>query len=478
MNPSTTNRVTAQDFYDYDKCPHRVYLNRFGDSNEKLPQSNFLNLLFEDALLHEKDTVADLAYVTPDGETLEDRASSTLELMRKGVERIYQGVLLEVGGSGIPDLLEKVNGNSKLGTYFYKPVDIKSGSGYESEERGVLRSDYGMQLYHYGLLLETTQGILPPEAEILNKRKERVLYPLSDFKPAYDTTLPEIRALVTGVKTDEPASCSYCGQCQWWAHCEKELVAADDITLLPDVGRSKKLALNGVGLRSIGQIPTFDFSRFKLKGIGPRTVESMKRAAISVLSKKLQILGKASLPSPPCKVYLDFEDDPTQDLIYLCGMWAEPPVIGLNYHGLFCTDATGEEKMWADFQTFCARIASDDYVVFHYSAYENTKINTLERKYGVSERGALAAFRSRMVDLYPIVKRTVVLPTRNYGLKSIAKFLGLQYSAQDAGGAQSIVWFQEYQRDPLKSGVLETLLTYNKEDCLVMKEVEGWLRIL
>src|SRR6266700_1117968 len=43
-------RVTAQDFYDYDKCPHRVYLNRFGDPKEKLPQSDFLNLLFERAL--------------------------------------------------------------------------------------------------------------------------------------------------------------------------------------------------------------------------------------------------------------------------------------------------------------------------------------------------------------------------------------------------------------------------------------------
>jgi predicted RecB family nuclease len=478
MSSSTTNRVTAQDFYDYDKCPHRVYLNRFGDTAEKLPQSDFLNLLFEDALLHEQETIADLVYETPTGMTLEDRAQSTLQLMRDGVERIYQGVLLSAGESGIPDLLEKVNGNSKLGTYLYKPVDIKSGSGYKSEEKGILRSDYGTQLYHYGLLLETSQGTFPSEAEILNKRKERVLYRISEFKAPYDAAIPEIRALVTGAKSDEPASCSYCGQCQWWGHCEKVLVAADDITLLPDVGRSKKLALNAVGLKSIPEIPTFDFSRFKLKGIGPKTVESMKRAANSVLSKKLQILGKASLPDPPQRVYLDFEDDPTQDLIYLCGMWTEPAVAGINYHGMICTDNTGEEDMWVEFQKFCAAIASEDYVVFHYSAYEETKINALERKYGTSQKNALEVFRRRMIDLYPIVKRTVVLPTRSYGLKSIAKFLGLRYSAQDAGGAQSIVWFQEYQRDPQSRGVLDTLLTYNKEDCLVMKEVEGWLRSL
>jgi predicted RecB family nuclease len=123
-------RMTAQDFYDYDKCPHRVYLNRFGDRKEKLPQSDFLSLLFERALLHEQDVISGLPYEVPKGETLEERATSTLQLMGAGVERVYQGVLLQDGASGIPDTLEKVGGESKFGAYFCKPVDIKSGSGY------------------------------------------------------------------------------------------------------------------------------------------------------------------------------------------------------------------------------------------------------------------------------------------------------------------------------------------------------------
>jgi len=72
-------RVTAQDFYDYDKCPHQgvpVYLNRFGDPKEKLPQSDFLNLLFERALDHEQDVINDLPYEMLNGSTLEERASS------------------------------------------------------------------------------------------------------------------------------------------------------------------------------------------------------------------------------------------------------------------------------------------------------------------------------------------------------------------------------------------------------------------
>ena len=469
-------RVTAQDFYDYDKCPHRVYLNRFGDPKEKLPQSDFLNLLFERALDHEQDVINDLPYEMPKGSTLEEQARSTIQLMEAGVERIYHGVFLQNEASGIPDLLEKTNGKSRFGDYFYKPVDIKSGSGYEDEDNGILRTDYGMQLYHYGFLLERAQGTFPPGGEILNRRRERVLYRLDQFKNLYQSVFPDVQDLATGTRADEPARCGNCTQCQWWGHCEKVLVAANDVTLLPDIGRSKKVMLNGAGVHSVREIPKFDFASVKLKGIGPKTIDSMKRSAEVALSGKPVVLGKAALPDAALKIYFDFEDDPTQDLIYLCGLWAEPAIHGLNYHGLFCTDPTGEAKMWADFQRLCAAIQSQDYIVFHYSSYERTKISVLERKYGVGERHSLELFKSRMVDLLPIVEQTVVLPTRGYGLKYVAPFAGHTYSAENAGGAQSIVWFHEYQREPSRSDVLEKLLTYNKEDCVAMRMVEGCLR--
>lgn len=85
-------------------------------------------------------------------------------------------------------------------------------------------------------------------------------------------------------------------------------------------GVARKTSLSGIGVKSIRDISTFDFSEVKLKGIGQKTVDSMKRAAISMLSNKLQVIAKAALPDPPRKIYLDFEDDPTQEIIYAgCG---------------------------------------------------------------------------------------------------------------------------------------------------------------
>src|SRR5208337_2542653 len=97
----------------------------------------------------------------------------------------------------------------------------KAGSGFADQAKSALRNDYGMQLYHYGQLLKKIQGKFPPRAEILNKRNERVLYPLDQFKVEYKRARLQIQALVTGNETDEPALCGECGNCQWWGHCEK-----------------------------------------------------------------------------------------------------------------------------------------------------------------------------------------------------------------------------------------------------------------
>jgi predicted RecB family nuclease len=255
-------------------------------------------------------------------------------------------------------------------------------------------------------------------------------------------------------------------------------VAAGDVSLLPRIGRDKRAAFAGVGVRTMKDVLSFDFSAVQIKGIGPATAELLARSARALMSGKIEVLSRPALPDAPLKIYLDFEDDPTQELVYLCGMWVEPAIRGLNYLGLFAEDDAKEAMLWADLQGFCAEIEGQDYVVFHYSGYERTKLAQLERKYGVKERNALEKFRSRMVDLRKIVEDSVVLPERSYGLKKVAPYAGHKYTNEKAGGAQSIVWFHEYQQDPNNARIIQTLQTYNQEDCQAMKAICDWLRSL
>lgn len=406
-------RITAQDFYDYDKCPHRVYMNYHGNPDEKLPLSDFLNLLFETALLHEQRIIHGLPFQSPVGETIEAQAESTISLMGDGVDRIYQGVLLLADDSGSPDLLERVPGNSRFGNYFYKPVDIKSGSGFRDEDKGTLREDYALQLCHYAELLKKIQGTFPPQGEILNKRGQRVPYNLAAYATDYAAVMPEVRALVEGTRSDEPVLSSHCGKCQWFGHCEPILEKANDVSLLPDIGRSKKMNLKQAGVVSIQDVSNFDFRTRKVPGFGPKTVDSIKRNARVVLSGKMELIQRPNLPNPALKVYFDFEDDPTQDLIYLAGMLFEPPREGTEFRYIFGPDEGGEGVLWRDFQALCVSIAKEDFLVFHYSSYEKSKITQLENKYGLAERAAVENFRSKMIDLHSEVEHSLALPTRS-----------------------------------------------------------------
>lgn len=52
--------------------------------------------------------------------------------------------------------------------------------------------------------------------------------------------------------------------------------------------------------------------------------------ARAISAGKIEVISKPVLPDASLKIYLDFEDDPTQEIVYLCGMWVEPAVRGLN----------------------------------------------------------------------------------------------------------------------------------------------------
>ena len=57
----------------------------------------------------------------------------------------------------------------------------------------------------------------------------------------------------------------------------------------------------------------------------------------------------------------------------------------------------------------------------------------------------------------------------------MGKHLGFKWTSEDASGANSIAWFQEYQSHPENKELLDKILTYNREDCEAMIVVKDYL---
>ena len=151
--------IKAGNFYEFVKCPRKVYLHFFGDPNKKQPYSEFMQKKFEQGRDYEQEVISDLKFEQPEEEIPEEQAfKQTLKFMKDGADLIYQGMLIEENLIGIPDLLEKVKGKSELGNYHYQACDIKLGTH--------VRDEYVMQILFYSHLLFKIQGVMPKKAKL------------------------------------------------------------------------------------------------------------------------------------------------------------------------------------------------------------------------------------------------------------------------------------------------------------------------
>ena len=68
----------------------------------------------------------------------------------------------------------------------------------------------------------------------------------------------------------------------------------------------------------------------------------------------------------------------------------------------------------------------------------------------------------------------VILPLYFYSLKDVARFIGFQWQAEDAGGAESVVWYNQW-KDSGDKKILQKILDYNKDDVVATMVVKEWL---
>ena len=254
---------------------------------------------------------------------------------------------------GIPDLLRKVSAKSVLGNHSYVPIDIKSGKGYESGSSTAVKKTYGVQLAYYARLLKAVQGLYPQQAVVINIDGEEISFDPGEFKNSLEEMLPRVQALVAGDEIDEPARIGECAVCSWHDLCLERLTASGDVTLVAGVGRSYKLALKQAGISRVEDVTTLDNKQEKIKGVGNKRATTWSRQARVYVSNTIEVLDRTPIPTPPMRIYFDFEDDPLQDLIYLYGFLTVTPGGGSKYSFIWCEDHDGEERAFQEFLDLC-----------------------------------------------------------------------------------------------------------------------------
>lgn len=479
---NSNSRITAQDLYNYTKCPHRVYLDANGNPEEKCEVSAFVKLLWELGLQTEREYIESLdggECVDLRGQSVDEAWVATRSFMKQGVPLIYQGCLKDGPFVGRPDLLYKrTDLPSSLGPYLYEPIDIKAGKGWEQTEgrRPRFKEHYAFQVLFYRMLLTRIQGAVPPEGRIINVDKQLESFDPAAFEDEFQQALETVRRLIAGEESSEPVLGSQCYLCEWFNRCERWVKDRSDPTGLFFIGR-QKFHLKEVGLGTVEDIAAMDVREYlepskKVPRMGRRSLERMKERARVMLEGEPVLRPGYRFPEVSREVYFDIEDDPTRGLTYLFGLLIHEPGAPPRFESFVARRPEEEEATVRAFWAFLQ--ATDDVAYYVYSHKERTTLRTLMERYQL-DTATFEKYTAAEYDLYAdLVVEYSDWPTFSYGIKHVAKLVGFRWRDPDPSGANSIAWYNTYLANPADEATLTRILRYNEDDCRAMVAIKEY----
>ncbi|MBL4693969.1 TM0106 family RecB-like putative nuclease [Candidatus Gracilibacteria bacterium] len=495
--------ITASKLYDYLQCPHRVWRDVHGPQDEKIKESNpFVELLWSKGVQHEEKILSLIGeYLDLTDGSLDDRFEKTVEAMNNKAPLIYQGVLRHEDMLGIPDLLKKLPDDS------YIPVDIKSGMAFEGggvEEvggEGKPKKHYAVQLCLYTDLLKRLGFANHHLGRIIDIDGQNVEYDLMALMSVraketwwefYEKIKGHVSFLLKDQYRNKPMNSSKCKLCPWYNSCQKWCKESGDLTNVFYLGRSDRDRLNeDLNVETLDELIDLDVEevmelkkREKKAGngdflyrIGEDSLKkAMRRANVLQNIKEPVLLEPIAFPEVKYELFFDIEDDPTQEFVYLHGVYerSEGKERFLDFTATELSNEA-EKEAWGRFWDYIKSLPIDDFSVYYFSHHEKTTYKKLQKKYPdvISMDEVVAFFENpNVIDLYSVVQKDTDWPLSSYSLKALAVYLGFEWRDETPSGALSIQWFNEYL-DGKDEAILKRILEYNEDDCkatMVLKD--------
>ena len=208
-----------------------------------------------------------------------------------------------------------------------------------------------------------------------------------------------------------------------------------------------------------------------------------RAALISKADGKPYLRQTIALPVSDRELFFDIEVDPMRDVCYLHGFVERNggDNTGEKFVPFFADVATdaAEEMAFAAAWKFIQE--RQPCAIYYYSKYERTLYRKLQRKYPTvcTADDVEALFNpATAIDLYyDVVVKATEWPTRDYSIKTLAKFLGFKWRDTHPSGAASIEWFDRWivTGDP---AIRKRILDYNEDDCRATRVLLDGIRQL
>ncbi|MBC7725627.1 MAG: TM0106 family RecB-like putative nuclease [Burkholderiaceae bacterium] len=376
---------------------------------------------------------------------------------------------------------------------------VHTGEGvYEVQDTKLARSakiTALLQLAAYADQLNRLGVTTAEEVRLVLGDGSHSVHRLRDILPVYLNRRARLERLVAERQTDERIVAwgdpryTACGHC---AACLVEVESHRDVLLVAGMRLSQRKKLRDAGVETIEQLAATSAA---IPGMAETTLTTLREQARQQLRPGLSFdvfnpAGLGSIPVPDAgDIFFDFEGDPLHSennspdwgLDYLFGL-----VEGDGGFRAFWAHTFAEERQaLVDFLDYVAarRAIFPALHIYHYASYEHTHLLSLAARHGYGEEAVDDLLRENvLVDLYPIVKKSLRVGSHSYSIKKLEPlYMGGELRTGVDNAADSIT---EYARScellaegraDDASAKLDDIARYNEYDCLSTLRLRDWL---
>ncbi|MFG1931195.1 TM0106 family RecB-like putative nuclease [Mycobacterium sp. NPDC048908] len=415
-------------------------------------------------------------------------AEQTMRAVERRAPLIYQAAMFDGRFVGFADFL--VLSHSEAGER-YTLRDTKLARSVKVEAL--------LQLAAYAHTLSAAGVPVADEVELVLGDGATATYRVDELLPVYLPRRTALQRLLddhlaggTAVswQDDKVRACFRCPE------CEIQVRATDDLLLVAGMRVSQRARLVDAGITTVHQLADHTGAVDQLSARTVRTLTAQARLQVAdrvdgkppyqvIDAQPLMVLPDADKGD----LFFDFEGDPlwTVDgrewgLEYLWGVLT----VNDEFHPFWAHDRASERQALLDFLAMVRKRLRryPGMHIYHYAAYEKSTLLRLAGRYGAGENDVDNLLRNGiLVDLYPLVRKTIRVGTENYSIKSLEPlYMGNELrSGEVTTAADSITQYARYcalcddGRADEAAAVLKEIEDYNVYDCRSTRRLRDWM---
>ncbi len=501
-------RLSASDLSNHLACQHLTTLElQVARGKRTAPEwaDPDLAVILERGDRHEKDYLADLGAKGLTVENLghidlkeEERLlAETLALMERGAQVIAQGGLRDGEWFGRPDVLRRVEKQSKRWAWSYEVVDTKLAR--ETKATTIL------QLSLYSDLLKQIQGTLPeflwvvPPGEGYAGEKYSVLEYAAYYRHVRKRLLKAVGDHAGKETYPEPVE--HCNVCRWFRECDQRRRADDHLSLVAGIRRQQQDQFEAWDAETMAKLAELPMPLKERPRHGSKAgyEKVQKQARIQVEGRtenrpKHELLlpvaegsGFCRLPEPSADdMFVDLEGDPfvgEQGLQYLFGFAFRNPSGEWSYDKKWALNGEEEKKgfEWLVDKIMQRRETNPKMHVYHFGAYEPGALKRLMGMYATREDEIDGLLRAgALVDLHQAYKQGMRASVEEYSLKKAEAFYGFERMTRPEASRAAMRYVEHrlelgWGNEGMPEQVREAMEGYNSEDCFSAAKLRDWL---